>query len=91
MTKLHAIVSGRVQGVGFRYFVQRQAIKLGLKGWVKNREDGKVEVLAFGEEENINKLLTLLHQGPSMSFVEKVDYTKEKVNSTPYNDFFIAY
>lgn len=91
MIKLHAVVTGRVQGVGFRYFVQRNAIKLSINGWGRNREDGSVEVLAYGDEENINKLLALLHQGPSMSIVEKVSYSKEEVNSTPYNDFFITY
>lgn len=91
MKKLHAIVYGRVQGVGFRYFVQRHAVKLGLKGWVRNNEDGTVETLVVGDEEKISQMLKLLHEGPPMAHVIEVKYTIEDTNSCPFEVFFIRY
>ncbi|MCS7299639.1 MAG: acylphosphatase [Spirochaetia bacterium] len=91
MLKLHVLIYGRVQGVGFRYFVQRNANRLGIKGWVRNLEDGGVEVLAFGDDDKISQLLILLHQGPSGALVMKVKHTTEEVSSSPYDSFFITY
>jgi len=68
-----AIVSGRVQGVGFRWFVQDRAEELGLRGTVCNRRDGSVEVQAAGERETLEQLLTLLRRGPSASRVDDVN------------------
>lgn len=65
-------VYGIVQGVGFRAFVQREAQRLQLHGWVRNREDGSVEVLATGETEAIERLEMALKQGPRMAAVERV-------------------
>lgn len=56
MVRVHIYYSGRVQGVGFRFTVQRCAHPLGLKGWVKNLPDGRVEILAEGPEEKIEQL-----------------------------------
>ena len=70
--RLHAIVEGNVQGVGFRYFVQETAIQLGLKGWVRNRWDGSVEVTAEGERQQLEKLLAALRRGPRASTVSSV-------------------
>jgi len=70
--RLHAIVEGRVQGVGFRYFVEEQAIALDLTGWVRNRWDGTVEVTAEGGREALNKLLAALNRGPRASNVTSV-------------------
>lgn len=70
--RLHTIVEGRVQGVGFRFFVEDIAIELELKGWVRNRWDGSVEVVAEGDRERLNKLLAELHRGPRSSIIEKV-------------------
>jgi acylphosphatase len=56
-------ISGRVQGVGFRAFVQEQAMRLDLKGWVRNRRDGSVEALIVGESEAIEALTTALRRG----------------------------
>jgi acylphosphatase len=72
-SRLHAIVEGLVQGVGFRYFVQENANRLGLTGWVRNRADGKVEVTAEGEREALGKLLNKLHRGPRSAYVIKVN------------------
>lgn len=69
---LHATVEGRVQGVGFRYFVQDLAVRLQLTGWVRNRGDDKVEVYAEGSEEDLERLLSGLRRGPSSAMVINV-------------------
>jgi acylphosphatase len=71
--RLHATVEGRVQGVSFRYFVTEQAQRLGLVGWVRNRYNGDVEVLAEGSRYDLEQLLIALHQGPSMAHVSEVN------------------
>ena len=71
--RLHAVVEGRVQGVGFRYFVVDQASRLGVTGWVCNRWDGSVEVTVEGELSKLNKLLAALYQGPRGSYVSGVN------------------
>ena len=70
--RLHAIVKGRVQGVGFRYFTQERATVLGLLGWVRNRWDGTVEVTAEGDRQDLEKLLQALRRGPRASTVSGV-------------------
>lgn len=66
------VVSGRVQGVGFRRYVQRQAEALGLAGYAANRPDGSVEVLAEGDEQRLAQLETTLRRGPSLARVTDV-------------------
>lgn len=70
---LHAIVRGRVQGVGFRYWVMAQAKALNLTGWVRNVRDGSVEVEAAGEQDELFELEQLLWKGPVLSRVEDVN------------------
>lgn len=70
--RLHAMVEGRVQGVGYRQFVFDTATTLKLKGWVRNRRDGSVEVLAEGTSEVLGQLLTSLQRGPRMAYVTGV-------------------
>lgn len=83
--RIHAIVKGHVQGVGFRYFVQRHAQRLGIAGWVRNRADGTVEVEAEGDEEALRQLIKLLHQGPPMAFVDSVQVAWMKAHGNlPY-------
>lgn len=72
-TRIHAIVHGRVQGVGFRAFVVDRGISIGAKGWARNRWDGTVEVVAEGTHPQLERLLAALHQGPRMSDVTRVD------------------
>src|SRR5204862_1358866 len=67
------IVRGRVQGVGFRWFVEREANALGMRGWVRNNEDSTVELIAVGEESEQDSLRTRLQQGPRGSRVDRVD------------------
>ena len=70
--RLHVTVGGHVQGVGFRYFVSKAAGGLGLSGWVRNRYQGTVEVVAEGERAALEKLLTALNRGPSGSSVREL-------------------
>jgi acylphosphatase len=69
---LHFLVKGRVQGVGFRWFVHREAAEIGLRGWVKNTDDGHVEVVAAGDAEQIAELKAALHKGSRGSRVDAV-------------------
>ena len=70
--RLHAIVEGRVQGVSFRYFVQSQAFNLGLTGWVRNRWNGTVEVVAEGARKEVEQLLSAIRRGPPAANVTQV-------------------
>lgn len=70
--RLHAVVQGRVQGVGFRYFVCERARELQLVGLCRNLRNGDVEVIAEGEEGPLDALLVALKNGPRMSYVENV-------------------
>lgn len=67
------LVSGMVQGVGFRYFVRRVAARLGLAGWVRNLEDGRVEALADGPVELLARFEGELRRGPSMAQIAGVE------------------
>ncbi len=69
---LHFLVQGRVQGVGFRWFVHREAAELHLRGWVRNTPDGKVELVAAGPLEDLAELRTALHKGSRGSRVDRV-------------------
>jgi acylphosphatase len=67
------VVRGRVQGVGFRFFVQRRAEELGLGGWVRNSEDGSVETAVWGEPAALARFEEDLRQGPRLSLVASVE------------------
>lgn len=71
--RLEAVVHGRVQGVGFRYFALRVASGLGLRGWVANESSGRVRLVAEGPAEGLERLLEALREGPPGAFVERVD------------------
>ncbi len=73
--RLVALVSGRVQGVGYRAFARRKAEELGLSGYAENLPDGRVEVVAEGEEEDLQLFLEFLKRGPRLAQVEAVDTT----------------
>jgi len=70
---LNAIVKGRVQGVGFRYFTKNKAKELNLRGWVRNLPDGSVETVATGPVEALERLLQSLNTGPVGSRVDGVE------------------
>ena len=65
-------ITGKVQGVGFRYFVLQQAQKLGINGWVSNKPNGDVEALAQGEKADLERFISKVKEGPSFSRVEDV-------------------
>ena len=71
---LHAYIQGRVQGVGFRAATLREARILGLKGWVKNLADGRVEVMASGELAVLEQLHQWLKKGPQFAAVSAIDF-----------------
>jgi len=87
--RLQVTVRGRVQGVFFRSSTQREARRLGLTGWVANRRDMSVEVLAEGDEDELRELLNFCNRGPSAARVEKVDVRWRKY-SGEFSDFRIV-
>ncbi len=80
--RVHLIVTGAVQGVGFRMFIDRKARELKLCGWVKNRMDGTVEIDAQGPEEAIEELLLQAKRGPSRSRVTSIRKEEREPDST---------
>jgi len=80
LTRLHARVEGRVQGVGFRYFVRENANWVGVKGWVRNRWDGSVEVVAEGDRQALDRLVKILWQGPRASLVTNIKLTWDEAS-----------
>ncbi len=72
--QLHATVYGRVQGVSFRFYTRDTAVALGLTGWVANRYDGSVEVVAEGPRAKLDRLLEFLQHGPPMARVDQVQF-----------------
>jgi acylphosphatase len=77
------IVRGRVQGVGFRWFVEREAKQLGLAGWVRNNEDSTVECLASGPDDRLETLRARLKQGPRASRVDRVEVLDASESEVP--------
>jgi len=88
--RLHATISGRVQGVGFRYFTLEAGHALGLTGWVRNLRDRRVEVLAEGPLESVNRLLAILRRGPVSSQVTDVAYEFTEA-SGEFDGFRVGY
>ncbi|NLG78978.1 MAG: acylphosphatase [Firmicutes bacterium] len=79
-------VVGRVQGVGFRGFARRHATALGLRGWVRNRYDGAVELVVEGERYKVERFVALLREGPPWARVDRVD-----VRWAPYQGEFASF
>ncbi len=90
MKRVHLIISGDVQGVGFRGFVWERAKNLGLDGWVKNRDDGMVEVVAEGQKTALEELVKSCHRGPEVAWVEKVDVVWQEA-SEEFVGFEVVY
>ncbi len=86
---VRCIVTGRVQGVFFRAFTQQQAQAMDIQGWARNLADGSVEVVACGEQGNVDKLRHWLHQGSPMSDVHSVEFSLLDLNQCPL-DFSTA-
>lgn len=75
MKRVHLIISGDVQGVGYRAWVQGEARELGLVGWVKNQEDQAVELVAEGQKKKLEEFVKRCQKGPEVAWVKKVDAT----------------
>ena len=88
--RARVIVEGRVQGVFFRAHTQEMAYLLSLKGWVKNRRDGRVEVLFEGDKAKVDEMIQWCHRGPSEARVTKVHLNWENY-AGEYQDFSINY
>jgi len=85
--RIHAVVKGQVQGVGFRFTTVDAARRLGVRGWVRNCADGSVEALAEGERPAVLALVRFLHRGPPGAFVEDVSlhYEAPKGDLEPFH------
>jgi len=88
--RIRAVVSGLVQAVSFRLFTSMEANSLGLKGFVRNQDNGSVEVVAEGEEETLKKMLELISQGPSAAEVDDVKVEWQDAKGE-FDDFSIRY
>ena len=81
--KKHIIIKGKVQGVGFRYWLYKAAMQRNIEGWVRNKISGAVEALLIGNDTEVNSLIKLCRKGPPSSEVTKVnikDYEKKCLN-----------
>ena len=83
MKCIHCYISGRVQGVFFRASTQKQALSLGLSGWAKNLPDGRVEVLACGDQQALAQLRQWLRRGPSIAQVTHVECSELDTDNCP--------
>lgn len=88
--RINATVYGRVQGVSFRYYTQKEANRLNLTGWVANDSDGSVRVIAEGSEEFLKKLINYLHIGSPAAVVEKVNTTWSEATNE-FNKFSVRW
>jgi acylphosphatase len=86
LKQVYLLIRGRVQGVFFRASAQREARRLGLTGWVKNRPDGGVELLAEGDEDTLRDMVGWSHHGPSAARVDSVDI-RWRAYSGEFHDF----
>ena len=87
---LHFLIRGRVQGVGFRWFVHREASELGLRGWVRNTDTGDVEVVASGPPEDLDELRIELKRGSRGSRVDKIiEHELDEAEAAALRDFEI--
>jgi acylphosphatase len=90
MKQIHILISGDVQGVFFRVSTRELADKLGIKGWVRNREDGKVEILAQGDDKKLDKLIDFSKKGPIGAIVNNIVVKEENIKEK-FNSFEIMY
>ncbi len=90
MVRKHVYISGLVQGVFFRANTKRMADILGIKGWVKNLPDGRVEAVFEGEREKVETMIRWCHKGPPSAVVEKVEVIDEEYKGE-FKDFKIVY
>ena len=90
MRRVEVYVEGVVQGVGFRYFARKVARELGVRGYVKNLPDGRVLIVAEGEDGQIEKFLSMIRKGPPLAIVKNVHVSEEQPTEE-FEDFTIRY
>ena len=90
MTRVHLFIEGIVQGVVYRAFAREVALKLGLRGWVRNMPDGRVEAVFEGEKDAVEKAIAECYKGPPASHVTNIDITWEPYKGE-FNGFEIRY
>ncbi len=90
MIQYEITVTGRVQGVGYRYFALNRAQEFGITGWVKNTVDGNVEIVAQGDEPTLKTYVDFLRLGPTLSRVDKITTYKSEV-ITVFDNFSVKY
>ncbi|MCD6560680.1 MAG: acylphosphatase [Deltaproteobacteria bacterium] len=88
--RMHLIIEGRVQGVCFRDSTRRQALALGVSGWVKNRFDGTVEIIAEGPDKKVKELILWCRRGPSYARVQRI-HEKSEEWVGEFNSFDIVF
>ncbi len=88
MIKKKLLISGKVQGVSFRYHAHEMATKLGLRGWVRNLDDGRVEIVIAGTQKASDTMVQWCHVGPTQAKVENIELTEFK-SEIPHEEFII--
>lgn len=90
LNQLHILVSGNVQGVGYRYYAQMKAMQLGITGWAKNHDDGTVEIIASGPDVDLDQFVSDLRQGNPFSEVIDIQINQLEEKNV-YHSFTIKY
>lgn len=89
-SRVHIFVSGRVQGVSFRYYTAQKAEELGLKGWVRNTEDGELEAVFEGKQDKIKEIISWMRKGPPSAKIDNINI-KEEQNRGEFSNFEIRF
>ncbi len=87
--RVHVVAQGRVQGVGFRAFLQSQAMRRGLSGWVRNLPDGRIEAEVEGHSVLVDEIIQVVKRGPSLASVQDVQVEWVDPNAQGSSDFLI--
>ena len=87
---IRVVYSGRVQGVGFRFTAEESAKRLGVVGWIKNLRDGRVELVAEGEEKALEQFIKDIRTGPMRNFIKDVEITWS-TSTDEFEDFEVRY
>lgn len=90
LSRVYVLISGRVQGVGYRFFAERYANELGLTGWVRNLRDGRVEVVAEGPRPKLDEFLGRLKTGPRLAVVEDFEAVWQEFTGE-FGDFRVTF
>lgn len=90
LVRVHVFIGGRVQGVAYRFFAEKYANSFEITGWVRNLSDGRVEVLAEGRREDIDRFVARLKEGPRLALVEEFDLRSEGYTGE-FPDFRIGF